>query len=72
MGKLQSIHGRGGPVDLDCEMGSCGPQGSPGFLDASAKHLPSHSPFSGWHRPWDAEPGNLGPAVNEAAGYHHL
>lgn len=56
-----------GHFDLDCEMGSYDP-----LLDASEKHLPSHSPFSGWHRPWDAEPGNLGLVVNEAAGYHYL
>lgn len=49
-------------------MESCDPQGSTGLLDASAKHLPSHSPFSGCHRPWDAEPGNFGVVVNEAAG----
>lgn len=57
---------------LDCEAGGRDSQRSMGFLDASAKYPPSHSPFSGWHRLWDAQPGNFGLVVREAAEYHHL
>lgn len=57
---------------LDCEAGGRDSQRSMGFLDASAKYPPSHSPFSGWHRLWDAQPGNFGLVVREEAEYHHL